>query len=246
MGDAGPVREVMDSGVHDDCLADDEGGQDVKINPVHLAVDDHVAEDAEENQEVDARIEKLVGKQALWKSAERRSGQGTGGNEHQAAMEFRFFPPVNRQREGAGEADHIKERNHQERFRVSGMHLQGIEASHGDGGRDADYENQQTQRGSEPADAAMQSDVVCAHEGGLQQEKQQPTGKDCRVEIQNRRSRNGWVNQVGADGEAEAVHHHCGDQERHEEVEISIEQTAATFRCCGGGLKKPRIGSGYR
>jgi hypothetical protein len=46
-------------------------------------------------------------------------------------------------------------------------------------------------------------------------------------------------------GEAEAVYHHSGDQERHEEVEILVEQTAA-FRCDGGRLKKARIGSGYR
>ncbi len=102
-----------------------------------------------------------------------------------------------------------------------------------------------TQRGTEPAYAAMESDVVCAHQRGLQQEKEQPTGKDRRVEIQNRGPRNRWVNQSGAHGEAEAVDHHCGDQERHEEVEILVEQ-AATFCCYGGGLKKRRIGSGYR
>ncbi len=79
--------------------------------------------DAEENQEVDAGIKKIVGEQALWKTAERRSGERTGGSEHQAAMELRFFAPVDRQREGAGEADHIEERNHQEGFRVGGMHL---------------------------------------------------------------------------------------------------------------------------
>ena len=61
MGDSGPVRQVVDNGGHHDCLAEDEGGQDVKINLVHSAVDDHVAEDAEENQEVDAGIKKVVG-----------------------------------------------------------------------------------------------------------------------------------------------------------------------------------------
>ena len=58
---------------------------------MHSAVDEHVADDAEENQEVDAGIKKIVGQQALWKAAERRSRQGEGGVAHQAAMELRFF-----------------------------------------------------------------------------------------------------------------------------------------------------------
>jgi hypothetical protein len=53
------------------------------------------------------------------------------------------------------------------------------------------------------------------------------------------------VNQPVAHCEAEAVHNDCRNQERHEEVEILVEETA-TFRCYGSGLKKRRIGSGYR
>jgi len=61
VGDPGPVRKVVDDGRHHDCLADDEGGKDVKINLVDSAVDDHVADDAEENQEVYAGIKEIVG-----------------------------------------------------------------------------------------------------------------------------------------------------------------------------------------
>jgi hypothetical protein len=53
------------------------------------------------------------------------------------------------------------------------------------------------------------------------------------------------MNQMLVHREAEAIHHHWRNQQRHEEVEILVEQTA-TLRCYGGGLKKPRIGSGYR
>ena len=45
--------------------------------------------------------------------------------------------------------------------------------------------------------------------------------------------------------EMEAIDDDRGDQQRHEEVEILIEQTA-TFRCYGDPLMKPRIGRGYR
>ena len=53
------------------------------------------------------------------------------------------------------------------------------------------------------------------------------------------------MNQPGTHGEAESVRHHCGNQERHEEIEILIEE-AAPLRGGGGGLEKIRIGRGYR
>ena len=245
MGDAGPVRQVMDDGVRHDGLGDDERGQNVKIRPVHFAVDDHVAEDTEKNQNIDTGIEKIVGKEPLRKTAERGRGQSAGGHEHEAAMELRFLAPVNRESEGAGEADHIQERNHEKRFCVRDVHLQGIEAAHDDGGGDSDDENQHTQCGSEPPDAAMPSHVVRSHQRGLQNEKQQPSGKDRGMDVQDGGRWDGRMNQSFAHGEAEAVHNHCGNQERHEEVEILIEQTA-TFRGEGARLKKARIGSSDR
>lgn len=70
MGDGGPVREVVDGGVHNYCLADDEGWEDVEINLVDSAVDDHVAGDAEEDQEIYTSVKKIVGEQALGETAE--------------------------------------------------------------------------------------------------------------------------------------------------------------------------------
>jgi len=38
-------------------------------------------------------------------------GQRTGRDQEQAAMELRFSPPINCQREGDGEGDDVKERD---------------------------------------------------------------------------------------------------------------------------------------
>jgi hypothetical protein len=52
------------------------------------------------------------------------------------------------------------------------------------------------------------------------------------------------MDQVLHDRKAETVHHHRGNQQRHEEVEVLIEQ-AATLRCYNNPLIESQMGQGY-
>ena len=56
VGDPRPVRQVMENGVRHDRLPNDERRQNVKVDSVDTPVDDHVAGDAEKNQQVHTSI----------------------------------------------------------------------------------------------------------------------------------------------------------------------------------------------
>jgi hypothetical protein len=68
---------------------------------------------------------------------------------------------------------------------------------------------------TEPADPPMPMHVVYSHQRRLQNEKHQPSRKDCRMEIKQRRSGHKRMNQVLVYCEAEAVHNDHRDQQGH-------------------------------
>lgn len=65
------------------------------------------------------------------------------------------------------------------------------------------------------------------------------------MNIEQKRSWQCRMDQVLLDRKAETVHHYCGNQQRHEEVEVLIEGAAA-LRCYKNALIEPRIGEGYQ
>jgi len=112
------------------------------------------------------------------------------------------------------------------------VQLKGVEPCHGDGGADAKYRNRNAKDHAEQTDPPMPPHVVCSHQCGLQNEKCQPSRKDCRMKIKQRRSGHERVNQILFDREAEAVHNDHGDQQGHEEIEILVQYACSVGRDC--------------
>lgn len=79
----------------------------------------------------------------------------------------------------------------------------------------------------------MNADVVRADERGLQDEEDDPAGKDCSVKIEYPGANGRGVDEVVVDGVAEAVDHNYCDEERHAEVEVLREKRSLPD--CHGG-----------
>jgi len=97
--------------VHDDDLAEDESRESIEIDGVDAPDDDQVARYTEKNESVHATIKQDRGKDVRRKTTETRGGEGTGGNQDQATVELRFFPPIDCQHERNGECSDVEKRN---------------------------------------------------------------------------------------------------------------------------------------
>jgi len=119
------------------------------------------------------------------------------------------------------------------------MELVGVESGHDDTGGTADQDHGRPERGAEPAEGTMPAHVVRTHEGGLQDKEYEPAGKDGGMKIQNDGARNGGMEQVSVDGEAEAPYNNGGDEQRHGEIEILVQQTVSAKY----GIERTRNGA---
>jgi len=224
VGDFEPPGGAVDQGVSDEGLGGHEGGEGVEIYGVDAAVDDEVADDAEEDENVHAGVEKCRGQDAGWEAAKAGGGERAGGDEQQAAMVFGPGAPVDAEGERDGEAHHVEQRNDEEGLRVGSVKLHGVEMGHGDGGGDA-YEGDGDAEGySEPAGLFVDADVAGANEQGLKNIEDEPAGENERMEIEDGGTRRSWVDEIFVYRVAEAVDDGRGDEQRHEEIEVIVER----------------------
>jgi len=94
------------------------------------------------------------------------------------------------------------------------------ESSDADGGPSADDNNGDGKSDTEPAQPAMQADVVGADERGLHNEEHNPPREHKRVNVQDKGWERRGMDEIMIDGVAEAVHHSRSDQQRHEEIKV--------------------------
>ena len=100
------------------------------------------------------------------------------------------------------------------------------EAVHAGGGQVAEDEDADREGETEPAQGAMQGHVVGAHQRGLENEEEHPTGKDDGVDGEYEGRYGRGVQQVLPDGVAEAIDHDHGNQQRHAEVKVLAQESS--------------------
>src|SRR6202050_1981193 len=93
-------------------------------------------------------------------------------------------------------------------------------ATQAGGGPSADDNNGDADSDTEPAEAAMQADVVRADQRGLHDEEHNPSGEHNGVDVQDKGWKRRGMYEVMVDGVAEAVDHSRSDQQRHEEIKV--------------------------
>jgi hypothetical protein len=95
-------------------LTNHQHGKSVVIDRMDFFGDDPVAQNAKDDQQIQAGIKEIGFADRRRKPAERRGRQRARGNQHQAAMVFRLLSPVNGGREHPTKRDHVPQRNHQD------------------------------------------------------------------------------------------------------------------------------------
>jgi len=135
-------------------------------------------------------------------------------------MELGLLAPVDSECKGHGEAGKVHYLDDGESRGVEWVVLLNGEANHAGGGPSADDNNGDGESDTEPAEAAMQADVVRADQRGLHDEEHNPSGEHNGVDVQDKGWKRRGMYEVMVDGVAEAVHHSRGDQQRHEEIKV--------------------------
>ena len=85
-------------------------------------IDDKIAPHAEQDQQIQDRKEEVVVEYEL-KAADGRVHEPASCDEHESAMEFRPFPPINGEPNAHAKSDHVVERNRQKCICVVLMEL---------------------------------------------------------------------------------------------------------------------------
>lgn len=221
----------MDHGVGHEGLGGHESGESVQIYGVDVSIDDEVAGDSEEDEDVNTSVKKRRRQDAGGEAAKARSGERAGSHEQKATVVFGLGAPVDAEREGRGETNHVEQRNDEEGFCARLVKLDGVEMSHSDGGGDAHTGDGEAESYAEPANLLMDADVARADEQGLKNIKDQPTGENKRVEIKDGRARRRRVDEIFVHCVTEAVNYGRRDEQRHEEIKIIVERCGGS--CCG-------------
>jgi len=217
--------------VHHADLTKDERGECVEIDGMNAARNEEVSKDAEKNEKVDSRVE-IVWIEDLFGNPTPRSGcEGATGDEQQAAMEFRLLAPKDRQGKRQREAGDIPQRDEDVRVGIGISQNPQMEPFHDNGDSNAERRNHGAESHTEPAEAAMQTNIASAHQGGLKDEKEHPAKEDDSVNIEEQGARRGRVQEILAEGMAKAIDYDGQKEQRHREVEIVPQQA----RKAGGG-----------
>ena len=225
VGDSQPPGGLVEVGVVAEYLKGDDDRKRIEIDLVDTAIDDEVAEDAEEDQEVDPAGRE--NERRMRKAGPGGVGEDGGGDEDEPAVKLRAAAPEDCERKERREEHQIHQLNDHEcgdarvRMRIQAE----MEAVHAACSEEADCDERDGQRHSKPAERAMDADVVGAHQRGLQDEEEQPSGKNDGVDGKDEgRDRRG-VQEVMVDCVAEAKGGNGRDQQRHEEVEVLLQET---------------------
>ena len=138
-------------------------------------------------------------------------------------MKFRCGPPENRQSEDDREHDHVEERNDEKLRRIGGA-VQRVELCHRNAGWNSDDGYGYTETDAAQAQLAVQLHIARPNQYRLDHQQDNPREKDRSVKIENERARIRRMDEVAIDCVAEAIDHDGRDNERHDEVEVAVEQ----------------------
>ena len=218
-----PESRLMEVDVHYADLPKDERRKRVEIDGVNAARNDEVSNDSEKKEQVDAGVE-IGGIEKVFGNASPRGGcEGTTGDKEEASMEFGILAPKDRQGKGHREASDVPQGDEDVRVGIGISQDAQVKALHEDGDGNAKRGNQGAQSYAEPAEAAMQTNIARAYEGGLKDEKEHPAKEDGSVNIEEQRARRGRVDEIPTDGMTKAVDYDGQKEQRHREVEIVLQ-----------------------
>lgn len=204
-------------------LENEDGGECVEIDPVNSAVNEPIARNAKQDQTIQGGIEEAVVEHEI-EAAKGCVHELASGDEDQAPMVFRLFSPINREGHAGTEDDHVDERNRHERRYVFLMEHQGIEAGHDNSDGEAQDDHERGKGGSKPAEQTVHADPMRAHEGGLTDEEDDPSGEGSTVQPQEPGSWRVGVEEVGIDRAAETPSDKDGQNQRHGEIEVAAQE----------------------
>jgi hypothetical protein len=226
-GDPLPPGRITPPHVHREALANDQQRQRKEIRLVDAPIYQQIARNAEKDQQVQAREEEIVVEQVV-KAAKGRVHEPAGCDEDQPAMQLRFHAPIDGKRNAHAKGDHVVERDAQKSTRAALMELNGVKAGHDDGSSNAQRNHHRRQPGAKPSDGAVPTEFAYTDQRGLTNEEDHPPGESCAMNPENEGPRHGGMEQVGVDGTLETGDHNRRDQQRHREIEISMQNLVTT------------------
>ena len=103
MGDPLPPGGIASPHVHREALANDQQWQRIEIDLMDAPIYQQVARHAENDQQVQARIEEIIVEQVV-KAAKGRVHKPAGCDEDQPAMQLWFRAPIDGQRNAHAKA----------------------------------------------------------------------------------------------------------------------------------------------
>lgn len=225
----------MSEAVHDEQLAGGKRGKGVEIDLMDAAVDDEVARHAQENQQVDAHVKPRSRQDGRREAAERGGRDAAGSDQDEASMKFGLLAPKDGEREEGGKANHVEKRDDQKRLdgRSARLRVNQMEPPHDDGGGDADKDHRGGKSGSDPSGGAMELHVVGLYEHRLEEEEAEPSDEERAVNPEKRGPGRSGIQQIFAHCVAESVEDDGGNQQRHQEIEVLVEERRALRRRFG-------------
>jgi hypothetical protein len=225
-------------------LDGDDWGKGVEVEFVDAAVDDAIAEHAENDEEVEDGVEEVVVEDEI-EAAEGGVHEHGGADEEEAAVVVGLFAPVDGEGDADAEDEHIGVGDGEEGLRFFVVEGEGVEAGHDDGDGAAEDDHDGGETGAEPAEEAMDLDFFHTDESGLKDEEDDPEREGSAVEPEECGAGRVGVEEVGVDGAAETDEDGGGEDERHGEVEITAEEGLEVGLVGGGGAGFGDIGYGW-
>src|SRR5271157_708974 len=222
-GDRAPPGRIDPPHVDRKALANDQCWQRIEIHFVDVPIYDEIAHHTEYDQKVQAEIEEAIVKPKR-KTANGRVHEPAGCDEYEPTMEFGPFPPIDGERNDHAKGDHVVERDRHKSLYAALMELNGVKSGHDDGCGNAQRHHHRGQPGPKPAEEAMPAHFVYTDQRGLSDEEGHPRCECGAVNPEKQGPRHGGVEEAGADRTAEAPYHKRGDQQRHEEIEVSFQK----------------------
>jgi hypothetical protein len=227
-----------------------------EVEAVDAAVDEDVAEEAEGDDGVDADVEEVVGDE-IRDAAKGGADEAAGGDEEDGAVERGLAPPEDAKGEPDGEDGHVAEGDELEGVGTGFFEDGNVKVAEDDGRDAAERDHGDADARDEPAERAVDADVVRADEGGLQEEEQQPGREGGCVEPQDTRTGDGRAEEDIVDGVAEAPEDDGDHEEGHREVEVLVDEAVAPgevegrtgdgcLGCGGHGLVPGPVGGGRK
>ena len=142
-------------------------------------------------------------------------------------MELRLFAPEDGEAEADAEGEHVEEGFDQKGVRAGLVETDRVEARHDDGRGNTERNHDGAERCAEPAQGAVHAHMMGADQCGLKNKGHNPAGECGRVDPEEEGSRQSRMEKVFVDSMAETPYDNGCDEQRHDEVEILVQQTVS-------------------